>query len=228
MEKRDAFMFFRSFYEAASKIPDETDRAKYYEAIFRYALDGELPELTGVPAAMFTLTKPNLDKSWKRAEAGSKGGQSIKANSKQTVSKTEANSKNPEAIKDKGQGIKDKEFQDKGNKPPKSPAVGIQEQRFDQFWQLYPKKVGKKAAFNAWEKIKPDADLFNRIIQAVTAAKASDDWKKDGGRFIPNPLTWLNQGRWDDEPFTPVQPETPTVTTPRRDPMENPWKRNGA
>lgn len=81
-----------------------------------------------------------------------------------------------------------------------------QERRFDEFWSTYPKKVGKKAAQNAWKKAKPDAELFKRIIQAVEAAKVSDQWTRGNGQYIPHPATWLNQGRWDDEldPATPA------------------------
>ena len=91
--------------------------------------------------------------------------------------------------------------------PPISPKVetdadakpDAQERRFDEFWDLYPKKVGKKAAQSSWKRIHPDAALFDRIIQSVTAAKRSEQWIRENGRFIPNPATWLNQGRWDDE-----------------------------
>ena len=36
-----------------------------------------------------------------------------------------------------------------------------------------------------------------RVIAAVEAAKRSADWAKDGGAFIPTPLVWLNQSRWE-------------------------------
>lgn len=91
--------------------------------------------------------------------------------------------------------------------PPISPSGGtqsdVQESRFEEFWEQYPKKVGKKAALGSWKKVKPNAELFARIMQAVTAAKKSEEWTREGGRFIPNPSTWLNQGRWDDE-LTPT------------------------
>ena len=37
------------------------------------------------------------------------------------------------------------------------------------------------------------------LVAAVEAQKASTQWTKDNGQFIPNPATWLNQGRWEDE-----------------------------
>jgi hypothetical protein len=69
---------------------------------------------------------------------------------------------------------------------------------FVAFWNAYPKKVGKKAAFLAWGRAK-DKPALDAILKAVEAQKQSADWRKDGGQFIPNPATWLNQGRWDDE-----------------------------
>ena len=29
--------------------------------------------------------------------------------------------------------------------------------------------------------------------------KKSYNWNKDNGQYIPNPTTWLNQKRWEDE-----------------------------
>lgn len=74
-----------------------------------------------------------------------------------------------------------------------------QQDRFDQFWSSYPKKVGKQAALKAWKKLRPNKDLYSKIMAAVESQKKSDQWKTENGRYIPNPTTWLNQGRWDDE-----------------------------
>ncbi len=83
--------------------------------------------------------------------------------------------------------------------PQTEAKADAQEHRFVEFWEQYPKKVGKKAAQTSWKRLKPDAALFEHIMQAIASAKASDQWNREGGRFIPNPATWLNQGRWDDE-----------------------------
>lgn len=71
--------------------------------------------------------------------------------------------------------------------------------RFAEFWSQYPKKVGKQYALKAWNKIKPDADLHERIMKAVGDQKRSEQWLRENGRFIPNPATWLNGGYWDNE-----------------------------
>ncbi|WP_342620837.1 hypothetical protein [Rhodoferax sp. GW822-FHT02A01] len=70
---------------------------------------------------------------------------------------------------------------------------------FEKFWKAYPKKVAKDAARKAFEKRKPDQTLLDKMIGAVQVQTTSEQWQKDKGQFIPNPATWLNQGRWEDE-----------------------------
>ena len=68
---------------------------------------------------------------------------------------------------------------------------------FDAFWSEYPKKVGKGAALKAFAKVKKEA--YPLLVPAVQRQKQSAQWQKDGGQYIPNPATWLNQERWLDE-----------------------------
>jgi len=70
---------------------------------------------------------------------------------------------------------------------------------FENFWEVYPKKIGKGEAFKAWRKIKPSQVLQQKIIESVYNQSKSEQWIKDKGQFVPNPSTWLNQERWDDE-----------------------------
>lgn len=75
---------------------------------------------------------------------------------------------------------------------------------FDRFWVAYPRHQGKEAARKAWEKLNPDAALLEIMLSALERQRASDQWRRDGGQFIPYPATWLNGRRWEDEP-TPIQ-----------------------
>ena len=67
------------------------------------------------------------------------------------------------------------------------------------FWNLYPYKVGKKAAWKAWQKVKYTPELGAKIMASLEAWKASPQWTKDDGRYIPHAATWLNGERWEDE-----------------------------
>ena len=44
-----------------------------------------------------------------------------------------------------------------------------------------------------------DAELMERILQALALQKRSEQWTREDGRFVPHPATWINQRRWEDE-----------------------------
>lgn len=71
---------------------------------------------------------------------------------------------------------------------------------FDAFWGLYPNRKAKQDALKAWAKLKPDPQLQALILQAVREQSQGADWRKEAGRFVPHAATWLNGGRWMDEP----------------------------
>jgi hypothetical protein len=71
------------------------------------------------------------------------------------------------------------------------------DEQFNQFWQAYPKRKAKADAEKAWLKVKPECVPL--IMAAVEVNKRTNDWLKDGGKFIPYPASWLNARRWEDE-----------------------------
>ena len=54
------------------------------------------------------------------------------------------------------------------------------------------------------------------LVPAVEAHKQSSQWQKDNGQYIPNPATWLNQGRWEDELAETTAPTVQPNATPGR------------
>jgi len=70
---------------------------------------------------------------------------------------------------------------------------------FAAFWSAYPRKEGKGKAEDAFGKLIVTDDLLATMLKSIDAAKQSDQWRKDGGQYIPHPSTWLNQRRWEDE-----------------------------
>ena len=72
--------------------------------------------------------------------------------------------------------------------------------RFDAFYDGYAKKVNRKSAIRAWEKLsEEDRAEAIRIAPTWRAAYIAAG-KKD---FIPHPSTWLNNRRWEDEELPP-------------------------
>jgi hypothetical protein len=78
-------------------------------------------------------------------------------------------------------------------------ANGLRE-RFAEFWKVYPRKVGKDAAWRSWQKRRPGSELLTEMLTALDWQRRQESWLKEGGQYVPNPSTWLNQGRWQDEP----------------------------
>lgn len=76
--------------------------------------------------------------------------------------------------------------------------VGSKAVPFEAFWQSYPKKQGRGAARSQWAKLRPDTVLWARMEQTLNRFRKSDQWKEQGGRFIPAPATWLREERWED------------------------------
>lgn len=70
---------------------------------------------------------------------------------------------------------------------------------FEVFWKEYPKKVGKDAARRAWKTRNGTRPPIADLVTAIRKQTQSIQWNKDGGQYIPNPATWINQGRWSDE-----------------------------
>jgi hypothetical protein len=111
-----------------------------------------------------------------RALAGSKGG-------KQKASKTLANAlANTEREREKE---KEKE--------------SFSFKSFEEFWNLYPRKVKRSAGLKAFLKLHTDQETFEKIKIGLARFKSSE-WADREPRFIPHAATWLNGREWEDLP----------------------------
>ena len=63
---------------------------------------------------------------------------------------------------------------------------------FDAFWSLYQKKVDKKRAQTAWNKL-------SLSIQQQAIADIETRYQGIKKQFIPNPTTYISGERWNDE-----------------------------
>ena len=81
----------------------------------------------------------------------------------------------------------------------KAEPVKDYEEKFNIFYKAYPKKVAKTKVLSWFKSNKPKDDLFEIMMKQLEVFKKSYNWNKDNGQYIPNPTTWLNQKRWEDE-----------------------------
>lgn len=164
-KKRDAFVFYRSFYEAVQSLPDK-DRLAVYEAIFAYSFDGEEPLLFGVPATVFRLVKPTLDASKRKAASGKAGGE---ANRKQSAGKPKANGKQTQSkakairTKDKGQGMKDETqgMKDETQGIRESPAGDTKKIAYAEFVRMTEEEYGRLLSGHGEEKTKRAIEILD-------------------------------------------------------------------
>lgn len=68
---------------------------------------------------------------------------------------------------------------------------------FAEFWTAYPKKTGKDAARRAYAKAL-QRDTHDAVMAGLRRYRFSTD-----PQYVPHPSTWLNGGRWTDEPPPP-------------------------
>ncbi len=144
-----------------------------------------------------------IEPTIKRRLDGQAGGNKAKADT--TIVPTTDTTIVP-TIPSRAEQSKDKISKDKHSiQSPQKPPVGadVTAERFDAFWNAYPKKVGKGAAEKSFKKLKPSGELLQKMLEAIERQRQSDQWRRDNGQYIPNPATWLNQSRWDDEVAQP-------------------------
>lgn len=86
------------------------------------------------------------------------------------------------------------------------PVKSSYPEHFETWWNYYPRKQGKGAALQAWEKAITKDDVGAIAAGALNYSKWRD--LPTDPKFIPLPATWLNQERWNDIlPSAPVEPE---------------------
>lgn len=88
---------------------------------------------------------------------------------------------------------------------------------FEQFWQTYPRKTGKRKAFEAWRKARRKTN--NTFLIAKASRYAADPNREPG--YTLTPANWLDGEHWDDDPL-PAKPE------PTARPSPSAWNRSQA
>jgi len=131
------------------------------------------------------ITKENLDKVMNKRVRNQKDYVN-------KISETLSDSQNAETEIKTSENIQSKVKESKVNKSNNGNL-------FDLFWLNYPKKVGKGAALKAWNRVIGKNEVLEQIKIILPEQISSVQWNKDNGQYIPNPATYINQRRWEDE-----------------------------
>ena len=180
---------FLDFNENTQSLSDE-ECGRLVRAIVDYANDLDYEKrLTGSEKIAFPFLKGLVDRN---AAISEKRAQARTNKNKQEQNETNDNKSEQNETNSVTKTKTETETNTKNKNKDTSFA-------FDEFWNAYPRHVNKQAAMKAFEKAKIDNQLLKVILAAIERQKASDQWTKDGGQFIPHPATWLNGRRWEDE-----------------------------
>lgn len=124
---KESFVFYRTFYEAISEVPEES-QLELFKAICEYSLNNKLPELENkISKVIFKLIKPNIDSAkarYERAvEGGKMGGRPSKISNEQIEKLMEEGKTNKEIAEILGCSKKNIEYRIKKikNSNPKNP-----------------------------------------------------------------------------------------------------------
>lgn len=200
------------FLEELDGLSDE-EYGRLIRAMQVYSISGEEPELEGVERLFWKRCRNTIDRyneSYEKrnttnAENGRKGGRPRKPS---VFGETQENPNNPMGFSETQNNPsvfeETQKSQSKTNAKSKTNSItpiapkGAKrsDAEFEIFWSAYPTKVGKQPARKAFDKVKVPVET---LVAAIDRQKCSSQWSKDGGQYIPNPATWLNQGRWTDE-----------------------------
>jgi len=80
-----------------------------------------------------------------------------------------------------------------------SPPDGAGRSDFERVWQAYPhygRRSSKARSWGRWRALRPRPDVES-VLTAIDESRDSDDWTKDGGRFVPALEVWIAKRGWD-------------------------------
>ena len=92
------------------------------------------------------------------------------------------------------------------------PMPELFESGFERFWKAWPastRKGAKSECKKKWEKHYCETQT-DQIIKHIEWLKTTEQWLKGNGAFIPAPLVYLNQQRWDGAEVPEMKPK-PTI-----------------
>lgn len=218
---KDTFIMRAGYRNQFARLSME-ERGELITAILDYENGLEPTFSSPILGMAFSFIKDDLDynadqyarKCEKNRENGALGGRPRREESGKPngLSKNQPVSKKPNGFDVKPKNPNDSDSDSEGDNDseviytPKPPQGDL----FDQFWAAYPKKRSKGAARKAWDKLRVNPTMQAMILRAIERAKQSEDWQKDGGKYIPYPATWLNAEGWEDEE-PEAEPERPPV-----------------
>lgn len=191
MEKKDSFVFYRSFYESFKEIEEKGVKVEIIEAICEYCLNGEKIEFqSDVAKALFIAIKPTLDKAINRYKAsvenGKKGGRPKKNKNLEKPNNNlyvdvdvdddvdiNNNISCPNEL-DELPNNKNLNGNQSKEKEKKEMIMKVDEENFNVIWNEYPRKEAKTQSFKYYTKFIHGGRTINGKKVKLTADQILD------------------------------------------------------
>ena len=207
----NGFFMRDAYLTRTAKLSDE-ELGRLFRACMIYHATGEIVELQDRESIAFDFIKEDIDEQTRayeaKCETNRRNRNGTIDNDRQRPSTTVIDPQ-PDATAVHKVKVKVKE-KVKVNKEDDL-SEREETERFERFWEAYPRHENRQKAQAAFTKLHPDEAMLGSMILAIEKQKATDQWQEDGGRYIPHPTTWLNGRRWEDEPPKATGKATRTV-----------------
>lgn len=217
--ERTQFTFYASFYDAIQRIRDEKQRAMAYDILCAYALRGLEPDLDALPDAVaiaFINARPNLEASRRKALGGSKRKRGQEDFGKIPGRCAEDEAKIPGRCTEDGGKIPERFRKDTGKEKEKEKEIEIEnecywegpagaegkEAFFERFYLAYPphRRGRREEARECYFSHISGADQAREAEGILNLWKQSDQWRKQGGQYVPGLKNYFARGAWETEP----------------------------
>lgn len=171
----------------------------------------DIDEITG--AVLCSKLYKYLDTSQTRSE---KLRQMIKNYKSQANLLIESNYEPSQTVSDKSDRTEEEQ---KKNRTEREEEKKVIKEEFECVWREYPKKIAKKACIPKYLTLHKKGLLpcVEEHINIINKYKKTERWQKG---YIPDPATWFNQERWNDdipEPWEDPEQKAKTAASATKD-----------
>jgi hypothetical protein len=83
--------------------------------------------------------------------------------------------------------------------PASCPSENEVRKNFEAFWAAFPRKIRKEDAQRLFLKIVSGKHEHHATAETIVLGAEADKAKRPNPDYVPNPVKWLDEGRWNDE-----------------------------
>jgi hypothetical protein len=196
--KRKAFNFLRSYFDVMNELDKDSDKLDFLLAIIdKQFLDEDPKDLNFIVNLCYSSQKHAIEssvKGWKRA-----ANTDLIGNVLDTPPTTPPTNPPTPIVSHPTTDPKEEEEEEevKGEEEEVHYALSL-ENHFNNFWNVYNKKVDSKKCKDKFLKLKDsEVETILNVVQDYVRSTPEIQYRK-------NPLTWINGKCWNDEIKEPI------------------------